>query len=251
MQPLLSSGALEALARGNLLVAFDFDGTLAPIVDSPGEAAMRSETRRLLAAVAQRYPCAVISGRAEADIIRALGGVTVWYVVGQRGLHPALPGWAAALKGRLPEGASLEDKGASLAVHYRSATAPAQARQRILDAAAQLAGARILPGKEVVNILPEAAPDKGAHLLRLSAQAGCDTALYVGDDQSDEDVFALPPPVAGVRIEPSPDSRARWYLRDQEEMDELLARLAELRPQQGRAPERSGRRGPSGREPLA
>ena len=48
------------LARERTLCAFDFDGTLAPIVECPDQAAMRDRTRRLLAAVASEYPCIIL-----------------------------------------------------------------------------------------------------------------------------------------------------------------------------------------------
>lgn len=59
---------LERYASSNLLVAFDYDGTLAPIVSAPDRAHMRPQTRRLLKGVARRYPCVVISGRSRDDL---------------------------------------------------------------------------------------------------------------------------------------------------------------------------------------
>jgi len=88
MESIFAAGALEALAASDALLAFDFDGTLAPIVADPALAAMRPATRHLLAQAAQLYPCAVISGRPEEDVPRLLGGVTVWYVIGNRALQP-------------------------------------------------------------------------------------------------------------------------------------------------------------------
>ena len=54
---------LDQLAWSNVLLAFDFDGTLAPIVANRHEAAMRARTARLFSTVCERYPSAVISGR--------------------------------------------------------------------------------------------------------------------------------------------------------------------------------------------
>ncbi len=239
MQPVLASGILEQLASRDLLVALDFDGTLAPIVPDPAAATLRPATRRLLATVAQRYPCAVISGRAEADVLRALAGVTVWYVVGQRGIAPQVQLWSAALREQLAAlpGVALEDKGAALAVHYRHCPGHDRAREAILEAARLLEGVRIVPGKEVVNLLPAGTPDKAAAVERVRAQLGCETTLYVGDDESDEAVFALGPQVASVRVERSETSKASYFLRNQEEIDELLERLASLRPSRSHRPE--------------
>ena len=79
---------LARFARSNLLVAFDYDGTLAPIVQAPDRARMRPTTRRLLRSVTERYPCMVISGRARADLIRRLGDLPVEHVSGNHGLEP-------------------------------------------------------------------------------------------------------------------------------------------------------------------
>ena len=66
---------LRRLVRGRVLLAFDFDGTLAPIVADPPAARLRPRTRRLLAEVARKYPCVVISGRSRADVARRLTGI--------------------------------------------------------------------------------------------------------------------------------------------------------------------------------
>ena len=79
---------LAEFASSNVLVAFDYDGTLAPIVSDPAVARMRPGTRRLLIAVARRYPCVVISGRARQDVVRRVGGIPVWHVSGNHGLEP-------------------------------------------------------------------------------------------------------------------------------------------------------------------
>src|SRR5581483_12084952 len=66
---------LAGFASSNVLLGFDYDGTLAPIVADPAAARMRPSTRRLLASVARRYPSVVISGRARRDLVRRVGAV--------------------------------------------------------------------------------------------------------------------------------------------------------------------------------
>lgn len=80
---------LAGFASSNVLLAFDYDGTLAPIVAEPERARMRDRTRRLLADVARCYPCVVISGRRLDDVTRRLGRIPVWYVFGNFGHEPA------------------------------------------------------------------------------------------------------------------------------------------------------------------
>lgn len=246
MKPLLTRvnrPLLDQLAWSNVLLAFDFDGTLAPIVANRHRAAMRARTARLFAAVCARYPSAVISGRGKADVGRRLTGAPVRFVVGNHGLEPgtrlgeferqmvrAHPQLEAALEG-VP-GVDIENKRYSLAVHYRRAREKARAREAIRRAVAALPEPmRTIPGKLVLNVVPEAAPSKGDALIALRDQAEADVAMYIGDDVTDEDVFRLDQPgrLFTVRVGRSKTSAARYYLRRQDEIDALLEHLAALR----------------------
>src|SRR5689334_14598123 len=79
---------LAHFAASNVLLAFDYDGTLSPIAPTPQRARMRARTKRLLRAVAERYPSVVISGRMRADIASRIGGIPVWHVTGNHGAEP-------------------------------------------------------------------------------------------------------------------------------------------------------------------
>lgn len=244
---------LEAFACSNMLLALDFDGTLAPIVPHPGRAALRSTTRQLLRRVAQGRPCVVISGRRRADLLRRLRGTGVDEVVGNHGLEPsrreaaarrAVRRWIPELRRRLDgvNGVAIENKGLSIAVHYRYATRRAAARVRIVEAAGSLGGVRLIGGKLVVNLLPAGASHKGLALEQARERFGCDTALYVGDDETDEDVFALDQPgrLLGVRVGRSRVSAASYYIRNQLEIDSVL-RLLLGSPARPAEPHRGGR----------
>jgi trehalose-6-phosphatase len=174
---LLSEGtqALTSFALSNVLLAFDYDGALAPIASTPARARMRHTTRALLGRVAVLYPCVVISGRA--------------------------------------------------------------AREAVLKTAASLRNVRLVGGSEAINLLRRDAPDKGSALSYAVSAFACHTAVYVGDDDTDEDAFrALPSErLLSVRIgNPLPGSAARFDLVSQREIDELLERLITMRSQ-GRA----------------
>ena len=249
MKPLFEGPGLEILARfarSGVLVALDFDGTLSPIVADRGAAVMRPRTRTLLAGVCDRYPCAVISGRARADVAARLEGVAVRHIVGNNGLEadeaaPELERQARQvsearrrLEGALggAEGIEIEDKGLSLAVHYRRAPREDEAREAILAALAPLGEAvRVTPGKRVFNVLPDGARHKGTAVEELRRRLGVERVIFVGDDVTDEDVFALGGAewLLGVRVGESGESKAAYFLRDQGEMDELLAELLRLR----------------------
>jgi len=245
----LSPASLEVLhrfARSNVLLAFDFDGTLAPIGGDRTEARLRPPTSELLTALAELYPVAIVSGRARNDVLSRLGAARVAEVIGNHGLEP-WPGqdqFAARVAGWLPllgnelaghEGVEIENKTFSLAIHYRHSRVPDLARQAIGDAAGRLESVRVVGGKMVVNLLPVGAPDKGVAVIAARDRLGCDTAVYVGDDDTDEDVFKLKDSrsLLTVRIEPSPSSEAEFYLRDQEAVDRLLGILIAARAGRG------------------
>jgi trehalose 6-phosphate phosphatase len=233
---------LERLARDRALLAFDYDGVLAPLVTDPRGAPMGASTRRLLAAVARRWPCAIVSGRAWAHT-RALSGGVVPLVVGNHGYelgHPRpvpaavlrqVRGWRDALERELSgqRGVHFEDKRSTLAVHYGL-----ERRWRAVEAAVhreaeRLEGARLVRGKKVLNVIPAGFPNKGDAVRSLLRKLRLDVALYAGDDVTDEDVFALGPErVVGVRVGPGP-SRAPFRVSSQERVDELLGLLLELR----------------------
>ena len=244
MQYLLSPASRPTLARlagARTLCAFDFDGTLSRLVDHPDQAGLRARTRDLLGALAERYPCVIISGRARKDVLAKLAGVTLASVIGNHGAETEaaarqsrgqITRWKAVINrelGLIP-GLWVEDKGLSLAVHYRQATAKREVRRRILAIAGSLTQARVFGGKQVVNLTPCQAPNKGDALAAERHRLACDWVLYVGDDQNDEDAFALDGNLVAVRIGRSQRSRARYYLRTQAEIDKLLELLVALRP---------------------
>ena len=233
--------ALRRLARGRALLAFDFDGTLAPIVADPARAHLRPRTRRLLADVARRYPCVVISGRRRTDVVGRLAGIRLRRVFGNHGIEPspalkagrrAVRGWLACLKPRLGHlaGIVFDDKGATLAIHYRKARNRPAALKTILAATADLADARVLKGLLTVDLLPRNAPNKATALQSELRRLRCRSGLYLGDDQTDEDVFALNRrlPLLAVRVGREPRSLAPYYLPRQSDVDALLAKLLEL-----------------------
>jgi trehalose 6-phosphate phosphatase len=234
---------LRELAWSSVLLAFDYDGTLAPIVADPKQARMRPRTRELLAALTKLYRVSIISGRAQPDALRRLQGVGVAGVVGNHGIEPwhtsrrhidAVQRWRPDLdKAIAPfKGVTVEDKTFSVAIHYRQSREKKKARAAILTAASTLGDVRVIGGKQVVNILPTGAPDKGIALERERERLQCDTAIYVGDDETDEDVFILDQPgrLLTIRVGSKRTSAATYYIANQRAVDELLRALIEYRP---------------------
>jgi trehalose 6-phosphate phosphatase len=244
-------------APRRVLLAFDYDGVLAPLAKEPSGARMRPATRALLRRAARLYPVAVVSGRAWRDCARFLGRIDAT-VVGNHGFelgHPVrvpaavvrkVRGWRRRLERALLgiEGIHFEDKRSTLAVHYGLAGgATAAAERAVYEAANQLAGTRLIPGKRVLNVLPHDFPSKGDAVRALVARLGCDAALVLGDDVTDEDAFAVGGPlVFGVHVGKGP-SLAPWRLAAQADVDALLGILVAARARP--APRRRRARGPA------
>jgi trehalose 6-phosphate phosphatase len=240
---------LAHFAASNVLIAFDYDGTLSAITPTPHRARMRASTRRLLRAVAERYPCVVISGRRRADVARRMASIPLWHIAGNHGVEPwgekesyatRVREWAGPLKARLAthKGVVLEDKRYSLTVHYRQARHKARAVKAITEAVHGLRGARIMGGHHSINIVPRGAPHKGIALERMRSLLVCDTVIYVGDDDTDEDAFraAAPDRLLAVRIGVKRTSQARHWLRSQADVDSFLLTLLSMRPLRHRQP---------------
>ena len=207
--------ALAALrARpGESAVLCDVDGTLAPIVARPEDAALLPGAREALEALRGRYRLVgFISGRGLADLERIVGLPGCAYA-GNHGMELHAPGQAprlaAEVEPHLPavrafaarvaadvalaaHGITLEDKGATLSLHYRRAPEPEAARdalEREVVPAARAAGLSTHGGRMVLEVRPMAPVDKGTAARALLEGSGARAALYVGDDRTDADAW--------------------------------------------------------------
>jgi trehalose 6-phosphate phosphatase len=232
--------ALAALMRERPLLAFDFDGTLAPIVARPAAARIPAAVAQRLRRLAERLPVAVVSGRAVADLQRRLG-FAPRFVVGNHGAEDGFDPAAGeararrldALRARLPSrraalaaaGVTVEDKGQSLALHYRLAPDRERARALIGELLAGAGpGLEAFGGKMVENVVAAGSPDKAQAVLQLAARSGTRHAFFAGDDVNDEPVFvAAPPHWLTVRIGRADRvSKARFFLDSPAEMAVVL-----------------------------
>jgi trehalose 6-phosphate phosphatase len=237
--------ALRAFVDRATLLAFDLDGTLAPIVDTPSRARIPGPVRLGLVRLGALGPVAIVTGRACADA-RAHLGFTPRHLVGNHGAE-GLPGreaseggfvrqcrdWDRQLRRLLPArgnpGLVRENKGASISIHYRAAPDREAARLRILQAAGRLEPlARRVPGDCVENLVPRDAPDKGLALVTLMEHAGYGRALFVGDDETDEDVFRRRDErILGIGVGDHAGTSARFRIRAQDEIGHLLEALVD------------------------
>jgi trehalose-phosphatase len=248
-------GAVDALATsGRLLVASDYDGTLAPLVDDPSLAVPHPpaiDALRSLASLPDTY-VALVSGRSLADLRRLSGLTGTAALVGSHGSEyetgsiEGLDDTAAHLLDELVVlleavaddvvGARVERKPASVAFHTRevAAVVVADAVDRVLAAAGARPGVSVKHGKDVVE-LTVVDTDKGSALRRLRRSIGADAVLFVGDDLTDEDAFtSLRDSDVGVKVGPGP-TMAGHRVADVEAVALLLRTLAERRRDQGRS----------------
>ncbi len=194
------NGALDAFRglRDRAGVFLDFDGSLSAIVARPELAAPHPGAREALAALVGRYAVvAVVSGRRSEDVAELLGVEGVRYE-GLYGLQGELDEAAHALAPEVIAAAAavpqawVEEKGISLAVHYRQAPEPPRARSTLvaaLEPLAATAGLELVEGKMVLELVPAGRPMKGGTVERVAAELNLAAALFAGDDVADIDAF--------------------------------------------------------------
>jgi trehalose 6-phosphate phosphatase len=244
--------ALAAVLRARPLLAFDFDGTLAPIVKRPEDARVAVAVSDRLAKLVRLRPVAIITGRTVEDVAPRLG-FEPQFIVGNHGAEdpvaaPTRPDAAApaldTLRAKLAAeavqlreaGVQIEDKNYSIALHYRLAKDRDAAQALIgkllrgLDPALKTFG-----GKCVENVVATGAPDKADALASLVQRADAAAAIFIGDDINDEVVFARHDPQwLTVRIgRDDPLSQADFFLDSHAEiatvLQTMLDTLAQVR----------------------
>jgi trehalose 6-phosphate phosphatase len=235
--------ALRTLAgRRPLLLASDYDGVLARLRDDPSDAVPEAGVADVLARLAavDGVTVALVSGRGVADLqsTSGLSGPFRW--VGSHGaefdgpLTGELAGRRDDLAGRLAplvaatEGARLEVKPASVAVHVRQVADRLAAATLLTEARSRADSSLTLkPGKDVLELAVTDA-DKGSALRRLAGELGAVATLYLGDDLTDEDAFrALGADDVTVKVGAG-ETAARHRVPDTAGALAVLAELADL-----------------------
>jgi trehalose 6-phosphate synthase/phosphatase len=253
--PLSSREALAQLARRirrapARLLLLDYDGTLVRFTNSPSEARPDARLRTLLVQLAELPATAVhvVSGRSHESLETWLGDLPI-------GLHAEHGLWSRDREsrdwrrlrlGRTPSydelarrlhehserapGSLVEEKSAGLAWHYRMANERLGAREaarlvRELGPLAERQGLEILPGNKVVEIRPRSV-NKGRIVAALVEELPeRSIVVAMGDDRTDEDLFAaLPADGIAIHVGPTP-SRAPYRLRDVKAARAFLDRL--------------------------
>jgi trehalose 6-phosphate phosphatase len=186
-------------------ILLDFDGTLSPIVTRPEDAGLLPGAREVLASLVDRFPLvAIVSGRPAPDLHRLVGVRGIRYE-GLYGLRPGVRLAGPVMEAvsgatRAVPGARVEAKGITVAVHYREADDPANARHSLAASLAALAeetGYDLLEGKMVFELAPAGESRKGGAVGRLVREHRLGAALYAGDDLPDLEAFASLDALAG------------------------------------------------------
>ncbi|MBF0363373.1 MAG: trehalose-phosphatase [Oligoflexia bacterium] len=238
---------LESLTFTKTLFAFDFDGTLTPLINEYENAKISDQILELLALLRSFAPVAIVSGR-NAKELKTILNFKPTFLVGNNRLVGLDKGnnidfkyekicktWYHDLKEKLfPNekndlGISLENKKYSIAIHYRKSRQKKIAKKYIQDVLTGLSSSpKIVWGKSVVNVIPMGAPHKGMALLDVIEKSGCTNAFYIGDDVTDEDVFNLHHSnIIKVRVGLKKNSAAKYYIKNQKEIKNLLLFLTE------------------------
>jgi trehalose 6-phosphate phosphatase len=230
------------LAANRGLLVFDFDGTLAPIVEDRALASMRPATAGLFRLAALLYPCAVLSGRDRSDVGRRVARVPLVEVIGNHGaesgasrveprIRVRVRSWVAALEASLAQvpGVEIERKACSVAIHHRAAGLSRLDVGKLEALVAKLPGSRVFGGDAVVNVVSREAPSKGDAIEDLARRQGTRTVMFVGDDVADEDAFRSRVVTYPIRVGRSRQSAATWFVEDQSDVDALLRTLVQAR----------------------
>ncbi len=234
----------------NSVVLLDYDGTLVPFTENPGDSKPDEEIKKYLRAISSNphAKLVIVSGRDRKTLSKWLGDSSNAIVAEHGAWIKDGPRWQRAatvstdwkkdilhilevFTDRTP-GSFIEDKNYSLAWHYRKVD-PSLAFVRTgelnetLAGAVQNLGVKVIQGNKVVEIC-DFSINKGASIRRwLSNKPDC--VIAMGDDKTDEDMFSeLPQSAYSIKIGDTP-SRARFYAPSVEDSRRLIKRLAQVK----------------------
>lgn len=245
--------------REDLVIFLDYDGTLSSIVPDPSAAFMTDRMRDILAKLCAKYPVAVVTGRKEATIRKFLQPLDENLILAtSHGLEVFFPGDSepftvgsefraplaivrrqleeACASGRLPRGVHVEDNLLSVSVHYRQIERESDisfvedfvdALVRQPEVADKL---RKATGKCVFEFRPNIDWHKGRAVEYVFERKFLRKPfpIYLGDDVTDEDAFAVVNALGGVTVQVGNHKHhtlAQHTLQSVEQVGDFLARL--------------------------
>jgi trehalose 6-phosphate phosphatase len=240
------AGIRNQLQKANRWAFFlDFDGTLVDIRSRPGDVRMSRPAKLILRRLAAHTNThvVIVSGRTRRNVRELIAVSGVRYF----GLHGgeregqsvtvsaksklALNGVKKAARRRLKSipGVWIQDKGLSVAIHYRDADS-LEARTAGVTLAELLepwkSSLHLLNGSRVWEILPDEIPGKFTVVDEVLGENRSESAIvYIGNDGTDEVAFEALPNAITVRVGREPETHARYFVRTPAEVLRLLARM--------------------------
>jgi trehalose 6-phosphate synthase/phosphatase len=241
---------VQACRGGPLTLLLDYDGTLVPIAPTPEQAIPDTDLVALLSALARRRDrdIHIVSGRPRDTIARWFGGlpISLWAEHGFWSRMKHADDWEPA--GRVPvnaldhahailerfthltPGSFIETKTAALAWHFRRAQPRvdrAQAREFLetLEQALADSPLEVLPGKKVLEVRPRGINKAQVGRRVIAERRHTAPIVAIGDDETDEDMFAaLPDSAVTIAVGPGPTC-AKYVVDDHLAARNLLAAL--------------------------
>lgn len=248
----------------HVLLLFDYDGTLTPIVKRPELAILSEESRQLLKALSYKrhFIVGVVSGRGLSDIQSKVGVNDIIYVgnhgfeiegLGLNYVHPIDNDEIKSIIGTLSQmlnnslgtirGVIVEHKGLTVSIHYRlvkkkETDTIKNIIQRVIETASLSDKVKITHGKKVYEIRPNVHWHKGMATNLIIEKYGSKRRkdvflpVYVGDDLTDEDAFKLIENYDGVSVYVggvNPQSIARYYLKTCKEVNKFMKELLKIK----------------------
>lgn len=233
------------VAADTRLLLLDYDGVLAPITQRPEQSAPSNEVRSLIRKLSEQgAKIVIISGRDRETLEQWLGDLPIDLSAEHGHFRRESLAWRtsvefdmswrddvyAEMKRLTAEypGSHIETKHASLVWHYRQVMQPVDERavrariDRIADGRAE-----VMPGKFVIDVRAPGT-DKGEAARHWYETASWDFAMCIGDDVTDEAMFAVLPASAWTIKVGDGSTKARFTFADQGDVVSLLKDLTAL-----------------------
>ncbi len=247
---------LRELFINPIFFATDFDGTLTPIADTPGEVEIPSDVRTRLSSLTDYCPVSILSGRSIEDLKSRIGLENIYYS-GQHGRVIKGPNiefvsdQARRAREKIDkvceeieeksahiEGTIVENKGYTASIHYRLVDEEnvSELKEIFMEVTKPYLNEGFVEtnqGKMVLEVTPAGEWNKGKAISLLKDLLNLEEetmTIYLGDDMTDEYAFsALEDTGIGILVsEEIRETAADFYLRNVEEVAEFLDRLSEL-----------------------
>jgi trehalose 6-phosphate phosphatase len=208
-QDMISTTFESLINLPRLGIISDMDGTLSPIVDQPEAAQVTPRNQDLLKSLQTELPLvAIVSGRSVKDI-QARINLANLVIIGNHGFEyklddkieplPAVAEYRPNLETCLHKlakvvkpGMQIEDKAATLSVHYRQTVDPAGIATELLPIMKRVAAEcnlALFEGRMVFEFRPKLQVNKGTALVHLIETFNLEAAIFMGDDTTDVDAM--------------------------------------------------------------